>query len=172
MRGCLGGVEVYLELGTNLGVREQYLTRAISLLAERVGAVVRCSAIYESEPWGFECNASFLNQIIVVGTDLTARAVLCEIGAIERDLGRIRSVTERYTSRTIDIDILLYGDRVIAEPPDLIVPHPRMAERRFVLVPLVEVASQGVHPVLHKTWVELLAVCPDTGWVRKWEGEG
>lgn len=172
MRCCLRGVEVYLELGTNLGFREQYLSRAISLLAERVGAVVRCSAIYESEPWGFKCNASFLNQIVIINTDLSVRTVLRNIGAIERDLGRVRSVTERYTSRTIDIDILLYGDKVIAEPPDLIVPHPRIAERRFVLIPLVEVASQGVHPVLHKTWAELLAVCPDTGWVRKWEGEG
>ena len=104
-----------------------------------------------------------------IANPLPPEGVLREIGVIERELGRIRSVTERYTSRTIDIDILLFGNEVINRPPDLVVPHPRMEQRRFVLVPLVEIAPNEQHPILGSSWTELLATCNDTGWVRKLE---
>jgi len=163
-------IELYLGLGSNQGERASYLTQAVELLTKRVGEYVRSSAVYESEPWGFACDTPFLNQVVVVRTSLAPKDILREIEAIERDLGRIRSSTQRYTPRTIDIDILLYGESVIDVPPSLVVPHPHIVERRFVLVPLVEVAPTGSHPLIGTTWSDLLTTCCDTGWVRKYEG--
>jgi len=162
---------VYLELGSNLGERAQYLAAAKELLTRRVGECVRASSIYESEPWGFESDTSFLNQVVVLSTTLTPEDLLKAIAAIEHDLGRVRSPHQRYSSRTIDIDILLYGDRIIDSSPNLIVPHPRMSERRFVLLPMIEVAPTGRHPLLNITWQELLTQCNDTGWVTIWKPE-
>lgn len=161
--------EVYLGLGSNQDDRADYLAKAIQRLAQRVGRCKRCSAVYESEPWGFECNTSFFNQVVVLQSLLPPKSILQEIGAIEHELGRIRSNTERYTSRTIDIDLLLFGNEIICEPPDLVVPHPRIEQRRFVLIPLVEIAPYGLHPILGVTWADLLAACNDAGWVRKLE---
>ena len=145
---------VYLGLGTNLGDREANMLKAISLIGERVGRVVRQSSFIETEPWGFESAHQFLNAVILVETESTPREVLLLTQQIERDLGKRKEhATQRsklsnsklsnskYTDRPMDIDILLYDDLTIDEP-DLKIPHPLMRERNFVMKPLGEILSE------------------------------
>ena len=146
--------KVYLGLGTNLGDREANMLKAISLIGERVGRVVRQSSYIETEPWGFESAHQFLNAVILVETESTPREVLLLTQQIERDLGKRKEhATQRsklsnsklsnskYTDRPMDIDILLYDDLTIDEP-DLKIPHPLMRERDFVMKPLGEILSE------------------------------
>ena len=138
--------EVYLGLGSNLGDKEDHIRKAITLIGERVGLVVRQSSLVSSEPWGFESANSFLNAVICCETSLTPRQVLQTTQQIERDLGKsqrhatIRNKTTRYHDRPIDIDILLYDDLIIDEP-DLKIPHPLMQQRDFVMKPLNEITA-------------------------------
>ena len=146
---------VYLGLGSNLGEREENIQKAISLIGERVGTVLRESSLIETEPWGFESENKFLNGVILVETELTPRQILNAVKAIEWDMGRRppgkstiyslqskskvkRKSNSRYTDRPIDIDILLYDDITIDEP-DLKIPHPLMHQRDFVMIPLNEI---------------------------------
>ena len=131
--------DTYLSLGSNLGDRHALLVQAIDLLARRVGRLVRCSSFIETEPWGFQSEHPFLNAVVLMRTDLIPRQLLTETQDIERHLGRThKSCQGHYADRTIDIDILLYGDLRLATP-ELIIPHPRMCERDFVLRPLREI---------------------------------
>ncbi len=137
--------QVYLGLGTNLGNREENIRRAVELIGERVGTVVRQSSLMETEPWGFESANKFLNAVILCETEKTPREVLKATQKIERDLGKKKiHATKRshdsslYHDRPIDIDILLYDDLTIDEP-DLKIPHPLMQERDFVMIPLKEI---------------------------------
>jgi 2-amino-4-hydroxy-6-hydroxymethyldihydropteridine diphosphokinase len=138
--------EVYLGLGSNLGDKEDHIRKAITLIGERVGLVVRQSSLVSSEPWGFESANSFLNAVICCETSLTPRQVLQTTQQIERELGKsqrhatIRNKTTRYHDRPIDIDILLYDDLIIDEP-DLKIPHPLMHQRDFVMKPLNEITA-------------------------------
>ena len=134
--------QVYLGLGSNLGDREANLLKAITMIGERIGNVVRQSTFMETEPWGFESEHSFLNGVILVETTLTPRQLLRATQKIERALGRKKkSLTPReYSDRSIDIDILLYDDLHIDEP-DLKIPHPLMQERDFVMIPLQELTK-------------------------------
>lgn len=150
---------VFLGIGSNLGNREANMNQAVAAIEQSVGKVLRTSSFYETEPWGFESDDAFLNMVIMVETKLSAAELLGEILNIESSLGRIRN-NDRYSSRIIDIDILLYDD-VITDEPDLKIPHPLMQERKFVLIPLCEIASEKIHPVLKKTFRELLDVCED-----------
>ena len=146
---------VYLGLGTNLGDKEQNLRMSIKKIEERIGNVVSLSAFYATAPWGFSSENSFLNAAVCVETTLLPLQVLEETQRIERELGRTeKSVNGLYADRLIDIDLLLYDDRVM-DAEGLILPHPLMTERRFVMVPLSEIAPDVVHPVLHKTMKEL-----------------
>jgi len=145
---------VYLGLGTNLGDRASNILRAIQLIGERVGIVVRQSSLIETEPWGFESPNKFLNAVILCETERTPREVLRLTQKIERDMGRKKPIggqspsathrtdgtvpKRRYQDRPIDIDILLYDDITVDEP-DLKIPHPLMHERDFVMVPLNEI---------------------------------
>ncbi len=137
--------KVYLGLGSNLGDREDNICKAISLIDERVGKVLRQSSLIETEPWGFESSNRFLNGVILCETTLSPREVLKATQKIERELGRKkkskvegqRSKVE-YADRPIDIDILLYDDWKVDEP-DLKIPHPLMQERDFVMTPLKEI---------------------------------
>ena len=143
--------KVYLGLGSNLGDREEIILKAISLIGERVGLVIRQSSLIETEPWGFESDNKFLNGVILCETTLTPRQVLRATQKIERFLGKLRKHSTRrhplsfiiyplsiYHDRPIDIDILLYDDLTIDEP-DLKIPHPLMYERDFVMIPLKEI---------------------------------
>ena len=146
---------VYLGLGTNLGDKEQNLRMSVKKIEERIGNVVSLSAFYATAPWGFCSENSFLNAAVCVETTLLPLQVLEETQRIERELGRTeKSVNGLYADRLIDIDLLLYDDRVM-DAEGLILPHPLMTERRFVMEPLSEIAPDVVHPVLHKTMKEL-----------------
>ncbi|MGE4287793.1 MAG: 2-amino-4-hydroxy-6-hydroxymethyldihydropteridine diphosphokinase [Salinivirgaceae bacterium] len=151
--------KVFLELGGNQGDRWQLLADAIKLIGDRVGVVVGKSSVYETPPWGFESRDFFLNQVIQVITPLEPEALIQELQLIERSLGRVRG-TQQYTSRSMDIDLLFYGSRIL-HTENLQVPHPRLHLRNFVLLPLCEIVPDFVHPVLKKNITELLAVCSD-----------
>lgn len=146
---------VYLGLGTNLGNKEQNLRMAVQKIEERIGKIVSLSAFYVTAPWGFASDNSFLNAVACVEIPLRPLEVLKETQAIERELGRTsKSMGGVYSDRLIDIDLLLYGDTIMDEE-GLILPHPLMTERRFVMEPLAEIAPDVMHPVLHKTMKEL-----------------
>jgi len=149
---------VTLLIGGNLGNRLENIRQAIDYIEERIGKIKQRSSVYESEPWGFEAEHCFLNAVVVVETALLPEAVLREAQDIENIMGRIRNGSG-YTSRTMDIDILFFNDDVI-NTPTLTVPHPRLHERRFVLLPLAEVMPDKVHPVLGKSVKELLTTPP------------
>ena len=141
-------IRIYILLGGNLGDKQKVFSEARALLNEQVGKITASSAIYETEPWGFESTDFFWNQVIEISTALSPEDVLHQTQQIEFQLGRTRKAAQ-YDSRIIDIDILFYGDQVIASN-NLIVPHPRIQERKFVLVPLSEIAPELMHPVFHK----------------------
>ena len=159
---------VFLGIGTNLGDRETNVEQAVTKIDEYIGPVLSSSSIYETEPWGFKAMNQFLNLVVKVETKLTPSGVLGRILMIESLLGRIRG-EEQYTSRLIDIDILLYEDMIIDEE-SLKIPHRLIHQRRFVLVPLCELASEMIHPVLQKSLAELLKICEDKSEVKKFHG--
>ncbi len=132
---------VYLGLGSNLGDRRSNIYRAVELIADSVGTVVRMSSLYDTEPWGFSSDNMFVNAAVCVETRLTPREVLVATQTIERRMGRIeKSVGGQYHDRVIDIDILMYDDLHI-DTPDLHIPHPLMHERDFVMRPLNEILN-------------------------------
>ena len=146
-------------LGSNIGNKKVLLLRAKQLLEAQLGKCLQISSLYESEAWGFKSENTFLNQVLSFETKLNPKKVL-QIGLeIEKELGRIKK-NGSYISRTIDVDILFYGDKIIDEI-DLEIPHPRLHLRRFTLVPLAELMPNFVHPKLKKTINELLLSCQD-----------
>jgi 2-amino-4-hydroxy-6-hydroxymethyldihydropteridine diphosphokinase len=144
---------VLIALGTNLGDREQNLAAAKSALLPKIH-IERESSIYETAPWGYEDQPDFLNQVIEVVTDLRPRPLLRYLKKVEEEMGRLK--TFRNGPRLIDLDILFYGQKVIKRP-DLKIPHPRLQDRAFVLVPLAELVPDLVHPVLGESIKDLLA---------------
>jgi 2-amino-4-hydroxy-6-hydroxymethyldihydropteridine diphosphokinase len=159
--------KVFLGIGTNLGNKESNLEQAVARIEEYIGPVINSSSIYETEPWGFEAKDEFLNIVVKVETDQTPSGTLEKILMIESLMGRVRG-QKRYSSRLIDIDILLYEDMIVEEE-SLKIPHPLLQQRKFVLVPLCEIASEIIHPVLKKSIAELLELCEDRGEVKKYK---
>ncbi len=158
--------KLFLGIGSNLGDRESILKDAVAGIIKSIGPVVAASSVYETEPWGFRSENKFLNMVVEVDTSLTPVRVMGRILLIESLLGRIRS-EKKYSSRLIDIDILLYDDLII-DTKNLIIPHPRIPERKFVLVPLCEIAPDLIHPVMNKSFASLLISSNDRSEVRKY----
>jgi dihydroneopterin aldolase/2-amino-4-hydroxy-6-hydroxymethyldihydropteridine diphosphokinase len=158
-------MEVFLGIGANLGNRENNLKEAVARVEEYIGKVTAFSSIYETEAWGFQTEDEFLNMVLKVETKLKPSGLLGRILMIESLLGRIR-ITKQYSSRVIDIDILFYGNKKINDV-ELIIPHPRLHERKFILVPLCEIAPDLIHPVMNKSIAALLKSCKDESKVKK-----
>jgi 2-amino-4-hydroxy-6-hydroxymethyldihydropteridine diphosphokinase len=157
--------KVFLGIGTNLGERKRNLREAIEAIEEHIGKVLNSSSVYETVPWGFEAESDFLNMVVEVETGLSPSELLKKIFEIELKLGRERT-QDRYSSRVIDIDILLYDD-LIVDQKGLKIPHRLMHERRFVLAPLCEIAPDLIHPMLKKSISVLLEECRDRTKITK-----
>ncbi len=155
---------VYILLGTNLGNREENLHQAIKNLDQETGKVLEKSSIYETAAWGIEYQPSFYNQVIKINTDLSPEILLKKILEIELEMGRIR--IKKWYTRLIDIDILYY-DTILHNSSSLIIPHKEIPNRKFTLIPLVEIAPDYIHPVYLKTNQELLNLCNDELEVKK-----
>jgi 2-amino-4-hydroxy-6-hydroxymethyldihydropteridine diphosphokinase len=158
--------KAYLLIGGNIGQRKQYLQQALVLLQQQCGKIVKQSGYYETAAWGKTDQPAFLNQALILHTPLQAEELIHSTLNIEVRMGRQRQ--EKYSSRIIDIDILLFNQHVV-DTPLLQVPHTQLANRRFALVPLHEIAPRYQHPLLHKTIGQLLKECPDLLEVKKLE---
>lgn len=150
---------IYILLGANLGDRIAQLKGASEAIESSIGKITKASTIVETEAWGVEDQPSFLNQIIEVKTFLNPIEALETCQTIENKLGRVRS--EKWGARVIDIDILYYEHDVV-NLPNLQIPHPYIQERKFTLIPLVEIAPDYIHPILKKSNTELLSLCEDS----------
>ena len=156
--------KTYLLLGSNMGNSQQQLSIAIKNITEQVGTVTRLSSLYTTAAWGNANQPDFLNQVIIVSTELTPLQTINIVLLIEKKMGRVR--TTKNAPRIIDIDILFFNKEIIAEKI-LTVPHPEIENRRFVLIPLNELSPGFTHPINKKTIHQLLAACTDTLDVKK-----
>ena len=156
--------QLFLSLGGNLGNTREIFEGAYPLIEKKIGKISVYSSIYQTEAWGPIPQADFLNQVLLVSTTLNPQACLTEMLAIEKEFGRERK--ERWGPRTLDLDLLYYGDLIIAEA-DLVVPHPRIAERKFILTPLAEIAPLYVDPVSGLTANAMLLACEDNSQVNR-----
>lgn len=150
--------EVFILLGGNEGDKHKIFSETIKLIGEKIGKIIILSSIYETEPWGFVSDL-FWNQALIIDTLLLPEDVLKNALDIENRMGRKR-LSENYEARPIDIDIMFYDDLQI-NTPKLTIPHPLMAQRRFILVPLAEIAPEKIHPVTGLTVREMLQACSD-----------
>lgn len=150
--------KIFLLTGGNIGDRKKKLETASALIQKHIGRIIKSSGMYETAAWGITNQASFYNQIHLAESRFSAQDTLQNILKIEAEMGRVRTV--KNAARIIDIDILFFNDEIINEP-NLIVPHPEIPNRRFVLMPLNELAPGMIHPVLNKTTEELLQNCKD-----------
>jgi 2-amino-4-hydroxy-6-hydroxymethyldihydropteridine diphosphokinase len=148
-----------------MGDRENNLAQALQEIEGSCGHIVQVSSLYQTAAWGKTNQPPFLNQALLIQTSFTAERLMQELLHIEQKLGRLRQ--EKFGPRIIDIDILLFDDMII-NSVHLKIPHPEMQNRRFVLIPLAEIAATVIHPVLHKSIKELLKECPDTLPVNKY----
>ena len=152
----------YLLFGSNQGDKLQLLEQACNYINNRCGMLVERSSLYNSEPWGFEAEEWFLNVLLVVETELDPDTLMDRLMDIERELGRVRHPEiEGYTSRTVDLDILYYGDQIV-RTAKVTAPHPRLPERRFALMPLCELVPDFLHPESGLSQQQLLEKCHDT----------
>ncbi|MCZ2487605.1 2-amino-4-hydroxy-6-hydroxymethyldihydropteridine diphosphokinase [Aquirufa antheringensis] len=155
---------LFLSLGGNLGNTREIFEGAYPHIEKKIGKITVYSSIYRTEAWGPIPQADFLNQVLLVSTSLKPEACLTELLEIERQFGRERK--ERWGPRTLDLDILFYGDVIIAAS-DLSIPHPRIAERKFILTPLAEIAPLFEDPTSRKSMTALLAACADESQVNR-----
>ncbi len=152
---------VYLLLGSNMDGRLSLLRQAREAVSLQLGRITLESSVYESEPWGFNADQQFLNQVIRIETLYAPRDLLARILRIESGLGRKRNSASGYSSRPIDIDILFYNDEIITEE-NLIIPHPGIPDRMFTLLPLSELDGAFIHPGNRKSINELIHECRDS----------
>ena len=155
---------IYLLLGSNLKNPEQQLSIARKHIGAEIGEIVKTSSLYATAAWGNTNQPDFLNQVIIVQSDFSAANTMETILIIEENMGRVR--TQKNAPREIDIDILFFNNDII-NLPELVIPHPLLQERKFVLIPLKEIAPDFKHPFLLKTAQELLEICTDSLDVQK-----
>lgn len=154
----------YLSLGTNQGNKIENLQKSVDYISEKIGAIQKIASIYKTASWGFDSD-DFYNTCIKVSTYLPPEILITELLSIESKLGRTRENKDGYADRLIDIDILLFDDEIIFTK-DLIVPHPRMLERNFALIPLIEIAKNTTHPIAKKTLQKCLSECEDNSEIK------
>jgi len=157
---------VYIQLGSNIGERESFIAKSMEQIEENIGKIITESSIFETIPWGNENQNNFLNSVIKIKTPFDSFKVLKKSQEIENNLGRER--VEKWGERTIDIDILFYNNEII-NTTKLIIPHPLIQQRKFVLVPLSEIAPNYIHPTLKKNISTLLSECKDNQKVLDYE---
>ena len=157
---------VYIQLGSNIGERKSFITKSMHKVEDDIGKIITASSIFETTAWGNENQNNFLNSVIEIKTPFDALNVLQKSQEIENNLGRKRS--DKWGKRTIDIDILFYNNKII-NTKELTVPHPLIQKRKFVLVPLSEIAPNYMHPILKKNISTLLSECKDTQKVLDYE---
>ncbi|MCY1723454.1 2-amino-4-hydroxy-6-hydroxymethyldihydropteridine diphosphokinase [Prolixibacteraceae bacterium Z1-6] len=157
--------KVYLGIGGNIGNKQQNFEKVLELINKQLGKIILSSSIYETPPWGFHSDDPFWNQVLLIETILEAEELLWRINAIEDKFERKRG-EERYSSRQMDIDILYFNDDYY-ETKTLIVPHPKIHERKFVLVPLAEIAPDYKHPLRRLTNLQMLENCRDDSIIKK-----
>jgi len=150
--------KVYLSIGSNKGNRSVLINKAIDEIEKKVGIIISRSSIYQSKSWGFDSN-DFYNLCLLIDTDIMPKSLLINLKKIEKSMGR-EDVDGSYSDRLIDIDILFY-DNITTDSEDLKIPHPKIEIRKFVLVPMLEIADDYVHPILNKTIKELYNDCSD-----------
>ena len=150
--------KVYLSIGSNKGNRSVLINKAIDEIEKKVGIIISRSSIYQSKSWGFDSN-DFYNLCLLIDTDIMPKSLLINLKRIEKSMGR-EDVDGSYSDRLIDIDILFY-DNITTDSEDLKIPHPKIEIRKFVLVPMLEIADDYVHPILNKTIKELNNECSD-----------
>lgn len=150
--------KIYLITGGNIDNRKQSLDQAALLISAQIGKIIRKSKIYETDPWGITEQNSFYNQVLIVESNYSAEEVMQKILGIEEEMGRVRTI--KNAARIIDIDILFFNDEIINKR-NLVVPHPLINNRLFVLIPLNELAPDLIHPVFKKSIKDLLVRCED-----------
>lgn len=165
MEYAQSSTKIYLSLGSNIGNRQEYLQNAINLLFERIGAVLKISPVYETPALGFEGEA-FLNLVVIMTTEFAPAELMTELLSIEKQLGRERNSGVGYQSRTVDIDILFYGDEII-KSEDLMIPHREIQNRKFVLQPLNDIEPTKQHPGLEQSIASLLVATFDDSLLKK-----
>ncbi len=158
--------DIYLSIGGNLGDRLKNISLCQKAIEAQIGHIVTFSPVYETDPWGFEHERSFYNQVLLVQSNLLPEQVMQKCLKIEQSLGRKRHNTMEYAGRIMDIDIVFYDDQII-EGSDLIVPHPRFKDRLFVLVPLTDIAPDFIDPQSGKSIETLKENCQDKSGLRK-----
>ena len=150
--------KVYLSIGSNKGNRSVLINKATDEIEKKIGIIISRSSIYQSKSWGFDSN-DFYNLCLLIDTDIVPKSLLVNLKKIEKSMGR-EDIDGSYSDRFIDIDILFY-DNIITDSEDLKIPHPKIEIRKFVLVPMLEIADDYVHPILNKTIKELYNDCSD-----------
>ena len=158
-------------LGGNQGNITETFRRVVTKLNDKLGSVTEISGYYESEPWGFESKHNFINQVVEIDCSMPATEVIKTTQSVEREFGRIKKSGKGYSSRPIDIDILFF-DNLIVDSTELIIPHPRLHERMFTLLPLSEKWAGYIHPVKNRTILQLLEKSEDKGWVKRIQSQG
>lgn len=156
-----------ISIGTNTGNRLKNLEHALNKLHFKVGEVLKTSSVYKTQPWGFESKRWFYNAVFVLKSSCVPQILMQKLLEIEKEMGRVRG-ENGYTDRCIDLDIILFDDCIISSK-QLILPHPKMHERLFVLLPLQEVMPQWIHPILKKNIEEMIRDCGDHGMVYRLE---
>lgn len=157
---------IYLSLGGNLGNTLEIFKNVYPILEKKIGPILHFSSLYQTKAWGNTQQADFLNQVLELSTDLNPQELITQILGIESELGRVRKQT--WEARIIDLDILFYGNQIVQES-NLQIPHPFLPQRKFVLIPLAEIAPNLIHPILQKSIATLLIDCPDSSEVKQLE---